>query len=419
MTTPTENITPVERADMIIDGAARCIDEIRELFTRYYATQSMTLEDAEKLSEIKEFISNSDGFCIALFMNMKHGGDKCVVAKLKEAIDRFDTYFDKMDSDGYDFEKFDFVVIADRLILSELKKLTDYQMKRVPKIENAAQWLSDNIYIINLANHESLDFDDVMDVEKEYKFKFDNIFDNIEEIHRKTSVFMRLKKLHDLAEHISMYTFFDFVHLLKNRIERYSDDRSPAEYVRAKYQEAVENGEMILCEEYELLDWEKDGVSEIYAQKIKEDAEPTNPDNNSAGLRSASTSNSALFNKEFFSMTHIEHLHKTCNGRQFEEISPGDMYLIVNLQHCSRRMKVREREKSRVCHLIYFLGEMLPDVHRRNWRKTMLDHLDIPYSMYNKKYKEAEKGMPSRQDEIFVERLENLKDTYRDLEQVA
>ena len=45
--------------------------------------------------------------------------------------------------------------------------------------------------------------------------------------------------------------------------------------------------------------------------------------------------------------------------------------------------------------------------------------MKIPYSIYNKKYKEAEKGLSSRQDEIFVERLEQLKDIYRELDRVA
>lgn len=306
-----------------------------------------------------------------------------------------------------------------RIILAELKKLNDHQKKRIPKLEDTAKWLSDNISTIDLANNESYDYDDLMDVEKEYNFKFNNLFEDVDGIRRRAERVMRLKKMHEIAEHISLCSLFDFVRLLKTYIERYSDPRTPIEYLKAKYQKAIESGEMIVSDEYEVHDWEMDEVSDIYARVLKADKASEKPSDIIAELQPASVSNSALFNKEFFSMTHIEHLHKACNGRQFEEISPGDMYLILNLQHCPRRMKVRDREKSRVCHLIYFLGEMLPDVHCRNWRKSLLDHLEISYSIYNKKYKEAEKGMPSRQDEIFVEKLEKLKDTYRELEKVA
>lgn len=419
MTTETDNISQAERIDMIIEGIARWIDDIRELFTRYHDTQSMTLTDAEKLATAREFFEHHEGLYIALFLNMKHGGDKGVVVKLKEAIERFDTYFDKVCDEGYDFEKFDFLVIADQIILDELRKLTEYQKKRIPKIEDTAKWLSDNISIIDLANNDAYDYDDLVDVEKEYNFKFDNLFEDVDEIRRKSERLMRLKKMHEVAEHISLCSFFDLVRVLKTYIDRYSDPRMPTEYLKAKYQEAINSGEMIMNDEFEVHDWELAEVSDIYARLLKADEAPTKPSDIIAELQPASVTNSALFNKEFFTMTHIEHLHKVCNGRQFEEISPGDMYLILNLQHCPRRMKVREREKSRVCHLIYFLGEMLPDVHRRNWRKSLLDHLEISYSIYNKKYKEAEKGMPSRQDEIFVEKLEKLKDTYRELEKVA
>ena len=407
------------KTDVIIEGTANLINSIRELFTRYFVSKTMTLEDAMTLLNSQTIVKGADAIAISLFMNIKQGGDQAVLAKLRDAIDRFDKFFDTIMDEGYDFEKFDFVVIADTLILAEFKELTDYHKRRIANIDDYAKWLIDSMPIVDLANHELHHTDEIEDVEMEYKFKFDRLFDDLEDLQRRIEVFMKFKELHDIAENVSLTEYFEFVRVLRNRIERYSDSRSPVEYVKAKYKEAIENGEMIIGDEYKLEDWELDGIADIFADKIllgkNPDIETAEPQES----HSASTSNSALFNKEFFSMTHVQHLHKTCNGRQFEEISPGDMYLILNLQHCPRSMKVREREKTRVCHLIYLLGEMLPDTHRLNWRKGLLDHLKIPYSIYNKKYKESEKGLSSRQDENFVERLEQLKDIYRELERVV
>lgn len=186
------------------------------------------------------------------------------------------------------------------------------------------------------------------------------------------------------------------------------------------------NGQLLIPDEYEEHDWEKEELVELIQSRIinsateSEEVQTEEEDKELDSIRPVATvSNSALFNREFFSMAHVQHLHGVCNGRQFEEVSPGDMYLIINLQHCPRNLKVRQGERSRVCHLIYVLGEMLPDNQRAECRQQMLDCLDIKYSYYNKKYLNPVGGNPSKNDEEFVERLDNLKEKYRKLEKAA
>lgn len=66
----------------------------------------------------------------------------------------------------------------------------------------------------------------------------------------------------------------------------------------------------------------------------------------------------------FFNMLQIDMIHKLCNQEQFENISPGDMYSILNLHDCPRRLKIRDGEKNRVYYFIFIFGEMIDSAHR-------------------------------------------------------
>ncbi len=54
----------------------------------------------------------------------------------------------------------------------------------------------------------------------------------------------------------------------------------------------------------------------------------------------------------------------TCNNEQFEHISLGDMYSIINIQDCPSRLKVRSGKKDRVYFFIFFFREMIDTSHR-------------------------------------------------------
>lgn len=85
----------------------------------------------------------------------------------------------------------------------------------------------------------------------------------------------------------------------------------------------------------------------------------------------ASKSDSSDTKQTFFSMLQIDMIHKLCNQEQFESISPGEMYSILNLHDCPRRLKIRDGEKNRVYYFIFFFGEMIDSAHRAHWRKSM------------------------------------------------
>ena len=63
---------------------------------------------------------------------------------------------------------------------------------------------------------------------------------------------------------------------------------------------------------------------------------------------------------EYFSMKLISLIHEVCAGEQFEDITAPDFYACMNLHPCQYVLKIKPREKIRVCYLISLMREQLP-----------------------------------------------------------
>ncbi len=63
--------------------------------------------------------------------------------------------------------------------------------------------------------------------------------------------------------------------------------------------------------------------------------------------------------QEYFGMKLLSLIHETCVGEQFEEISALDFYANMNLHPCNCKLKIKPREKIRVCYLIFLMSEKL------------------------------------------------------------
>lgn len=66
----------------------------------------------------------------------------------------------------------------------------------------------------------------------------------------------------------------------------------------------------------------------------------------------------------YFPMKLLSAVYEKCNGEQFEAVSELDFYANMNLQPYESRLKIRPREKARVCYLIFLMGETLPKPDR-------------------------------------------------------
>ena len=108
---------------------------------------------------------------------------------------------------------------------------------------------------------------------------------------------------------------------------------------------------------------------------------------------------------EYFSMKLLSSIHEICVGEQFEEISAPDFYANMNLQSCNCKLKIKAREKIRVCYLIFLMCEKLPKQERDKWKDSILKLLGIEESYYKSKYKEPVSDFPSDSNQNFAKEM--------------
>lgn len=110
--------------------------------------------------------------------------------------------------------------------------------------------------------------------------------------------------------------------------------------------------------------------------------------------------------QEYFSMKLLSLIHEVCIGEQFEEISAPDFYANMNLHPCNCKLKIKPREKIRVCYLIFLMSEKLSKQDRDKWKDRILKLLDIDDSYYKSKYKEPVSDFPSDSNQNFAKEME-------------
>ncbi|HJA86744.1 MAG TPA: hypothetical protein H9950_11275 [Candidatus Bacteroides avicola] len=112
--------------------------------------------------------------------------------------------------------------------------------------------------------------------------------------------------------------------------------------------------------------------------------------------------------QEYFSMKLLSLIHEVCVGEQFEEIPAPDFHANMNLHPCNCKLRIKPREKIRVCYLIFLMGEKLPKQDRDKWKAGILKLLDIDDSYYKSKYKEPVSDFPSDSNQNFAKEMEHI-----------
>ena len=112
--------------------------------------------------------------------------------------------------------------------------------------------------------------------------------------------------------------------------------------------------------------------------------------------------------QEYFDMKWLSLIHEVCVGEQFEEISAPFFYANMNLRPCDCKLKIKPREKIRVCYLIFLMSEKLPKQDRDKWKAGILKLLDIDDSYYKSKYKEPVSDFPSDSNQNFAKEMEHI-----------
>lgn len=108
---------------------------------------------------------------------------------------------------------------------------------------------------------------------------------------------------------------------------------------------------------------------------------------------------------EYFSMKLLSAIHEACVNEQFEVISEPDFYANMNLHSDKCRLKIKPREKVRVCYLLFLMGETLSKPDKDEWLKGIRDLLGIDESYYRSKYKEPVSDFPSDSNQKFAKEM--------------
>ena len=110
----------------------------------------------------------------------------------------------------------------------------------------------------------------------------------------------------------------------------------------------------------------------------------------------------------YFPMKLLSAVYEKCNGEQFEAVSELNFYASMNLQPCESRLKIRPREKARVCYLIFLMGETLPKPDREKWKEDIMNLLKIDDTYYKSKYKEPVSDFPSDSNQEFAKEMRSI-----------
>lgn len=113
--------------------------------------------------------------------------------------------------------------------------------------------------------------------------------------------------------------------------------------------------------------------------------------------------------KDYFKPGLIIQIYELCNGIQFEECNTTRFHDAINLRTTDSVLKIKEREKVRVCYLINQLWRQLRKEVRDEWLSKMLTSLCISRKFYNSKYSiSTSYGECSRASRVFCEELQEI-----------
>ena len=113
--------------------------------------------------------------------------------------------------------------------------------------------------------------------------------------------------------------------------------------------------------------------------------------------------------KDYFKPGLIIKIYELCNGQQFEDCNSTRFIDALNLRTTDSVLKIKEREKVRVCHLINQLWRQLRKEVRDEWLSEILDSLGISRKFYNSKYSISPREYDrSKASNIFCTELSNI-----------
>lgn len=369
---------------------------------KYLDGEELSLDDAVALAKFGYITSDCDIHTDAI-RSFKNSSERSVLKQLSREIDR---YYALIENYEWDPDDFDLLVVLDRHMCNEYETLCNESIFKSDK-ENKTQldWFRSVIDAIDNNTDGPLVsvWEAKSQIELDYEARLSELFDNMEEIISRYKSFLRYRTLREYCEHFTYYGMHDVLSRFEIAIDDVTDSVKVQNPLDVMFGECDDEN-MLLS----LIKNTKESHSNInqgWMHQFGQSGDEAEAERCDA-------------RQTFFNMLQIDMIHKLCNQEQFESISPGDMYSILNLHDCPRRLKIRDGEKNRVYYFIFFFGEMIDSAHRSHWRKSMCHHFCMSYKTYNSKYTEL-KTRPSKNDERFLERLKELKEGFDEIREAS
>lgn len=369
---------------------------------KYLDGEELNLDDAVALAKFGYITSDCDIHTDAI-RSLKNSSERSVLKQLSREIDR---YYALIENYEWDPDDFDLLVVLDRHMCNEYETLCNESIFKSDK-ENKTQldWFRSVIDAIDNNTDGPLVsvWEAKSQLELDYEARLSELFDNMEETISRYKSFLRYRTLREYCEHFTYYGMHDVLSRFEIAIDDVTDSVKVQNSLDVMFGECDDEN-MLLS----LIKNTKESHSNInqgWMHQFGQSGDETEAERCDA-------------RQTFFNMLQIDMIHKLCNQEQFESISPGDMYSILNLHDCPRRLKIRDGEKNRVYYFIFFFGEMIDSAHRSHWRKSICHHFCMSYKTYNSKYTEL-KTRPSKNDERFLERLKELKEGFDEIREAS
>ena len=126
----------------------------------------------------------------------------------------------------------------------------------------------------------------------------------------------------------------------------------------------------------------------------------------------ANPKSSRQWEEELFPMILISELYEVCSD-VFDNPTETQFHSSLNL-HCKHEpLKIKPKQKIKVCYLISKLYDIVPEKHKVAWREDILTYFNIDASYYESKYSHPRGSDASRSSMAFADDVDEVMKNHK------
>lgn len=121
----------------------------------------------------------------------------------------------------------------------------------------------------------------------------------------------------------------------------------------------------------------------------------------------ATTKSCRKWEEPLFPMILVSELYEVCE-MIFDDSTETQFHSSLNLHGKHEPLKIKPKQKIKVCYLISKLYDIVPEKHKVAWREDILLHFDIDPSYYESKYSHPRGSDASRSSMAFADDIDEI-----------